>query len=93
MLRGGIRNWARVVADDSCSLGGGTWRSHEVRPAERSRLGENFSLHARSPCHSGSDSEECCGRRYSLVLSLLSFSRMNASISEALASMRSHCSL
>jgi hypothetical protein len=30
---------------------------------------------------------------YSLVLSLLSFSRMNASISEALARMRSHCSL
>ena len=52
-----------------------------------------FAIGGKSPYHSGSVSEGCCGHRYSLVLSLLSFSRMNASISGALARMRSHCSL
>src|ERR1039457_2471820 len=47
----------------------------------------------KSPMHSACVSEGCRGRRYSLVLSLLSFSRMNVSISGALARMRSHCSL
>jgi len=45
---------------------------------------EEFWLYAKSPYRLGS---------YSLVLSLLSFSRINVSISGALARMRSHCSL
>ena len=64
----------------------------DCSPKRRLRQNE-FWLYSKSPYHSEYGSEGCCGRCYSLVLSLLSFSRMNASISAALASMRSHCSL
>ena len=40
-------------------------------------------FYGKSPYHSGCVSEGSRGRRYSLVLSLLSFSWMNASITQA----------
>ena len=59
-------------------------RFKELLLKKRRPRQNGFWVYAKTPYRSGS---------YSLVLSLLSFSRMNASISGALARMRSHCSL
>jgi hypothetical protein len=61
------------------------WRRLTRKLFDKALLGRHWGGGSSFPGHDG--------ERYSFVLSLLSFSRMNVSISEALARIRSHCSL